>query len=106
VEQHDRTSRVKFVGSPVVNRFRRHHADAGVAMLAVVPGDELLADFACVLDAGEVLGKLRSVLERFELRFGKRIMVGDVWTGVSLATPRSANYRATGSEVIAEPRSM
>ena len=68
----------------VVNALRGHEADAGVAVCAVVPLEEVLAVGARILDAAEAFGELGTVFERFELGFGVRIVVGDVRPAVGL----------------------
>ena len=75
-------------------------------MLEVVPGKKRAAESAGVLDAAEAVGEVRPVLERLELRFRERVVVGDVWPAECvLVTPRSASSNATGLERIDEPRS-
>ena len=92
ITQDDRTSRIKLGFSSVMHRFGRHHPDAGVAMLAVVPRQQVVTDLAGVLDAGEAIRKLRAIRERFELRFGKRVVVGDVRTRVDFGDAQ-VSYR-------------
>lgn len=55
------------LGLPKVNHGRGQHADAGVAMLLVVPLEKLLAEGAAVLDAAEAIREFRAVLQRAEL---------------------------------------
>ena len=68
----------------VVNALRGHEADAGVAVGAVVPLEEVLAVGARILDAAETLREVRTIFERFELRLGVRVVIGDVRPAVSL----------------------
>lgn len=77
-------------GPPVVHGCRCHQPDASVAMLAVVPGEERLAEDTGVLDRPEPRGELRAVLQRLELGFGERIVVGDL--GARMA-PRHSEIR-------------
>lgn len=49
-----------------------------MTVLGVVVVEELATEGSGVLDATEALGKLRAVLQRLELRFGVRIVVGHV----------------------------
>ena len=56
-------------GLAEVDRGRTQHADAGVAMFVVVPGEETLAMSAAVLDAAEAVRKIRAVLESPKLTF-------------------------------------
>src|SRR5438093_1348962 len=48
----------------------REIAQAAVMMRVVIPGEEVVADRAGVFEGAEPIRKLRSVLERTELRFG------------------------------------
>ena len=57
------------LGLAEMNHGRGQQADAGVAMLLVVPVEELLAKGATVLDAAEAIGELRAVLQGAELAF-------------------------------------
>jgi hypothetical protein len=68
----------------VVNAVRGHEADAGVAVCAVVPLEELLAVGARILDAAEALGELGAIFKRFELSLGVRIVIGDMGPAVGL----------------------
>ena len=56
--------------------------ESGMAMLVVVPGEELLTEGATVLNGTEAVGELRSVLHGAELAFGIGIVIGDVRTTV------------------------
>jgi hypothetical protein len=58
----------------VVDGSRRHVADARMAMAVVVPGEELLAVGARILDATESLREVGPVLESLELRLEERDM--------------------------------
>lgn len=60
-----------------IDRGRSHEADAGVAVLVVVPGEEFARMRSGVLQALEARGKLGPVLEGFEMRLRERIVVGD-----------------------------
>jgi hypothetical protein len=55
-----------------------------VAVGCVVPEKEFLAVGAGILDAAETLGKVGAIFERFELGFGVRIVIRDVWPAVGL----------------------
>jgi hypothetical protein len=50
-------------------------AEAAVAVVVVVPGEEFLAVGAGGLERGEPGGERRPVLEGLELRFGVRVVV-------------------------------
>ncbi len=65
-------------GAAVMDGVGGHEADAGVAVLVVVPGEELAAERSGVLDRVEAGGEAGPVLQRLELRLG----VGVVGRGV------------------------
>ena len=69
-------------GLPVVHSGRRHQPDARVAMLAVVPGEERLAEGAGVLEATEAFREIRAVLQRFELGLGEGVIVAGIGPAV------------------------
>src|SRR5450759_4551887 len=62
----------------MVDGGRSHQADSSVAVFVVVPGEELLAVSASVLDRAEAIGEVGSVLQGFELRLGVRIVIRHV----------------------------
>jgi hypothetical protein len=64
------------LGAAVVDVVGCVQPDAAVMVLAVVPGEEIDAVRARVLDAAEALGEVRAVLQRFESSLGKRVVVG------------------------------
>ena len=68
----------------VVNGRWRHHADATVAMLRVVPIEEALAMGAGILDAAEAFRKVGAIFQGPELRLRERVVVGDVGSAVGL----------------------
>src|SRR3954451_7145627 len=47
-------------------------------VLVVVPGEELLAETARILNRAETVRVLRPILHGFEVRFGEGVVVGDV----------------------------
>ena len=59
-------------------------AEAGVAVLVVVPGEKFPAVGPCVLDRGEPVREVRPVLEGLELRFGVGIVVRLTGSGLSI----------------------
>jgi hypothetical protein len=90
----------------VVDIGRGEQRDPAVAVLAVVPGEEPLAEGPGILERAEPIGKARPVLERLEAGLGVRIVVALTWGRLWLLTiPRSASRSATGREVIELPRS-
>src|SRR5213594_4227036 len=65
-------------GAPEVDGLGRHHADPGVAMLGVVPGEELTAKRSPILHGSKPVGEAWAVLEGLELRLRVRVVIGDV----------------------------
>ena len=72
-------------GAAHVYGFWRHETDTGMPMLGVVPIEEGLAMRPCILDRSEAVREVRAILEGLELRFGVRIVIGDVGTAMRLA---------------------
>jgi Transposase len=72
-------------GQAVMDCGGSHHTDSRVAMLIVIPDEEVLAEGPTVLDATEPVRKLRAVLHGAEMAFRKRIVVGSVRAAVSLS---------------------
>ena len=70
-------------------------------MVAVVPGEEVDAVAAGVLDAADVSGELRPVLEGLELGFRERIVVRNLGPGVGLG---DAQVRAKEDDRLAGHR--
>jgi len=62
-------------GPPVVDVGGGVETDPGVAMGVVVPVEEPLAEAAGVLQAAELAGEVRAVLEGLELGFGVGVVV-------------------------------
>lgn len=60
----------------------REQAQAGMAMLFVVPTKEPLRESAAVLNAAEAIRELRAILHGSELTFRIRVVIGDVRTAV------------------------
>ena len=57
---------------------RRHQPNARVAVLAVAPGEERLAEDAGALDTAEACREVRAVLQRFELGLGEGVIVAGI----------------------------
>jgi hypothetical protein len=53
----------------------REEAEPTVMLFVVVPAEEILPERTAILDRPEAFGKLRTILERLDLRFRKRIVV-------------------------------
>ena len=58
--------------------------EAGVVMPVVIPGEELLAEAAGILNGAKPVGILRPVLQGLEVGFGEWVVVGNMGTAVSL----------------------
>jgi hypothetical protein len=54
-------------------------ADAGVAVVVVVVGEEVVDECSCVGEAGEAWGESWGLFDGLELGLGERVVVGDVW---------------------------
>ena len=59
----------------VMHLVRSHQPDPGMAMVPVVPGEEVPAEASGVLDAAEAFGKARLIFQRLEVAFGEWIVV-------------------------------
>src|ERR1017187_10494963 len=54
----------------------RHQADASMVVILIIPIEETAAERLGILNAAEALWKLRLVLQRLEVAFRERIVVG------------------------------
>ena len=88
-------------GTAVMNGLRRHQADAGVAMSRVVPGEERVTVSTRILDATEAIREVGAVFERFELRLGVRVVIGDMRPAVGRAAINAHHPAGTRN---AQPR--
>ena len=66
------------IGLAVVHLVWSHQADPGVMMILIVPVEEAAAEAFGVLNAAEAFGEARLVLQRLEMTFGERVVVGGV----------------------------
>ncbi len=82
--EDDATTCPDELGPVVVDVGGRVEADAGVAVLVVVPSEKTPAKGVRVLEGAEALGEVRTVLERAELGLGIRVVVAHVRPGVAL----------------------
>ena len=64
-------------GVAEVDLLGREQADAAMAVLGVVPLEELPAEVLCLLDAAEPAGEAGMILDRFEVRLRVAVVVGD-----------------------------
>src|ERR1700735_2735737 len=71
-------------GGSVIHGGRDHPANAAVAMVMVVPAEELLAMSASIFDRAEAIREVRPVLQGLELRLGVRIVIRDVRAAMGL----------------------
>ena len=83
----------------------RHQSDARVAMRAVVPGEERLAEDTGILETAETFRKVGAGRQRFDLGLGEGVVIARIGPAVGFRAPRSASSRAPGLEVMEEPRS-
>jgi hypothetical protein len=91
-------------GPPVLDIGRGMQAEPAVAVLVVVPAEEVLAVRPGSFDGDEAAGEAGPVFQGLGLGLGVRIALltcGQEWDWV---TPRSASSSATGVDVIEEPR--
>src|SRR5450830_737551 len=88
----------------MVDGGRSHQADSSVAVFVVVPGEELLAVSASVLDRAEAIGEVGyfRVLNCASEYGLSSDTCGRLWV---LATSRSMRSAATGFDRMLEPRS-
>ena len=82
--EHERPLLALRRGEPVVHVVRREQAEPDVVVLGVVPGEEVAAEAARVLERAEAVGEVGPVLQRLELRLGVRVVVRDVRPRVAL----------------------
>src|SRR3984885_8226886 len=61
-----------------------HPTNSAVAMVMVVPAEELLAMSASIFDRAEAIREVRPVLQGLELRLGVRIVIRDVRAAMGL----------------------
>src|SRR3954447_4450411 len=65
-------------------------------MLVVVPGEELLAETARILNRAEAVRVFGSVFHGFEVRFGKGVVVGDVRPAMGLDDTKVGQQQSKG----------
>ena len=82
--EHGRSRSYALIGQAVMHIRGRQQAEAGMMVFGVVPDEEGVAVGAGVLDRAETRRERRPVLQCLELRLRERVVVGDVWTAVSL----------------------
>src|SRR5436190_2883120 len=82
--------------SSEVNRGRGVEPDARMAVVAVVPAEEASAEGAAIFNRAETIRELWSVLERLELSFRIRIIVGAMRTRVALGDAQVGHEQRHG----------
>ena len=68
----------------VMNGGRGQQIESRVVMPVVIPGKELLAEAASILNGAKPVGILRPILQGLEVGFGKWVVIGNMGTAVSL----------------------
>lgn len=103
--EHPAAILVYLIGKSVMDLSRCHQADACMVVLVVVPCEKRLAKDSGILNGAEAFGKLRTVLQVFELGLGDRVVVTDVGAAVGFENPRSTSSSATAFDFMLDPRS-
>jgi len=80
------------LGLTEMDHSRGQQGGAGVAVLFVVPLEELLTEGTAVLNAAEAIREFRTVLHGAELAFRVRIVVGDIRPAVSLGDAQVGHH--------------
>ena len=83
--------------SVVMDVFRGDHGDSGVTVFGVVPGKEVATERPGIFDRAEAYRISGTILEGFERRFGKRVVVGYMWAGMGLGHPQIGQELREGS---------
>ena len=93
------------IGPAVVKDLGHEQADVAVMVLGVVPRKESLAEGACVLDRTEASGNSGRYFKVLTW-LSENGLSSETWSRLwVLVTPRSANSKATGLDLIEAPRS-
>jgi hypothetical protein len=93
------------LGAAVVDVGGGVKPDAGVAVVVVVPAEELLAVGVGVLEAAEAGGEVGPILEGPELALRIRVVVADVRPRVRLGDAEVGEQVSNGLAIIGPPRS-
>ena len=72
----------------MMNHCRRKKAQAGMAVMIVIPGEELLAERTGILERPKAFGEARPVFQSAEVAFRIRVVVGDMGAAVGLGNPQ------------------
>jgi hypothetical protein len=81
-------SGVDLLRAAFVNVCGRHHPDAAVPVLMVVPMEVAAAEAPRIVDGTESIREARAVFEGLELRFRVRVVIGNVRPAVALRDPK------------------
>ena len=103
--ENDAPPRNGFRRQTMMHHSRREKAQSGMAVLVVIPGEELLGEGTGILKTPEAFRETRPVFQSPEVAFRIRLSSktwGRLWV---LVMPRSAIRKATGLDVMEEPRS-
>ena len=65
-----------------MNLLRGHQRNTAMAMFFVIPIEKPLTETPGILDRSEPVGKLWTILQGFELRFGVRVVIAHVRAAV------------------------
>ena len=72
------------VSLAVMDLVRGHQPETNMVMVLIVPGEELAAELACILNAAEAFWESWLVFEGLEVAFGEGVVVGVVGAAVRL----------------------
>ena len=71
-----------FLVSVIVDAFRGKHGDPGMVVFGIVPGKELPAEGAGILDGAKAFRVIGSVFQCFERSLGERVIIGYAGAGI------------------------
>src|SRR5258707_7356743 len=72
----------------VMDHSRREKSQSGMAVLVVVPGEEILREGASILEGSKTLREARSIFQSPEVAFRIRVVVGNVRATVGFGDPQ------------------
>ena len=79
-----------------MHHLRGHHADARVAVLGVVPSEQVPQEPSAVLFRPETIGEAGAILEGLELGLGVWVVVGEVGPRHRLGNPQVRQQQGHG----------
>src|SRR5665213_1912444 len=86
----------RFRSQTIMNHSRRKKAQSGMAMLFVIPGEELLGKGTGILERPETLRKPGPVFQSPEVAFRIRVVVGDMGATVGLGDAEVGHQKGDG----------